>query len=306
MSPRVVIGAPLYGGGADLPVALDSLLGQSHRDLAIVAVDDGSGDGAEAILAERAANDDRLSWRRNPERIGMAANWRLAFEAATARHPEAEYFAWASDHDVWEPGWLETLVAELDAHPEAVLAYPAEPRDRRGGRGRAGAVALRHARGGRAGPSPAPRGVGDEGGRHGLRPAPGRALRRAGVFPDALWPDRLLLAELSAQGTFRQVPQVLWSRRFAPPAGRAAAARQRHALFAGPAPLAARLPWWLGHVVELVRRARDGDRSELRRRLAFAARYAALVPAVELCGRCCGRASGRGEPSWPGSLGASS
>ena len=38
--------------------------------------------------------------------------------------PSVPYFAWVSDHDLWQPGWLESLAAELDAHPDALLAYP--------------------------------------------------------------------------------------------------------------------------------------------------------------------------------------
>ena len=52
------------------------------------------------------------------------SNWRHCYRATRERHPRARYFAWASDHDVWEPLWAARLAAELDAHPEAVLAYP--------------------------------------------------------------------------------------------------------------------------------------------------------------------------------------
>jgi hypothetical protein len=76
---------------------------------------------------------------------------------------------------------------------------------------------------------------------------------------------------------------VLWRRRFAPSESvRSAAARQRRALYAGPPPLAARLPWWLGHVLALVRRALAGPAAERSARLGFAGRYLATVPPYEL------------------------
>jgi hypothetical protein len=37
-----------------------------------------------------------------------------AFELAGERFPSAEYFAWASDHDLWADRWLEALVERLD------------------------------------------------------------------------------------------------------------------------------------------------------------------------------------------------
>jgi len=108
-------------------------------------------------------------------------------------------------------------------------------------------------------------------------------LRHAGVFRPVLWPDRLLLVELTSEGPFHQVPEVLWRRRFAPSESvRSAAARQRRALYAGPPPLAARLPWWLAHVLALVRRALAGPTSERAARLGFAGRYLVLVPPFEL------------------------
>ena len=282
MSPRVVIGAPLYGRAEYLPEALDSLLGQSFPDFAVVALDDASPDSTPEVLADYGGRDPRLSWRRHSRRVGMAANWRMAYEEAVARHPEAEYFAWASDHDLWDPRWLEALVAELDRHPDAVLAYPhgavvdAGGRTVRGPRpfetrgvGNAGARLLRAAWGMRAGDMV-----------YGLfRVGP---LRRAGVFRPVLWPDRLLLVELTADGPFHQVPELLWWRRFAPEVRvRSAAARQRRALYAGRTPLVARLPWWLGHVVALVRKALAGPASERLAGLAFAGRYLAVVTLAE-------------------------
>jgi glycosyltransferase involved in cell wall biosynthesis len=282
MSPRVVIGAPLYGRAEYLPGALDSLLGQSFADFAILALDDASPDATSEVLADYGGRDPRLWWDRHARRIGMAANWRAVYEVAVARHPEAEYFAWASDHDLWDPRWLEALVAELDGHPGAVLAYPhgavvdAAGRTVRGPRSfETRAVTDRRARltraawGMRAGDMV-----------YGLfRVGP---VSRAGVFRPVLWPDRLLLVELTAEGPFHQVPELLWWRRFAPDTRvRSAASRQRQALYAGRAPLVARLPWWLGHVVALVRKALAGPASARTGGLAFAGRYLAVVTLAE-------------------------
>src|SRR5207248_672007 len=87
-------------------------------------VDDCSTDATADICARYAALDPRVSLARNDRQLGLVRNWRRAFELAGERHPSARYFAWASDHDVWGPRWLERLAAELDAHEEAVLAYP--------------------------------------------------------------------------------------------------------------------------------------------------------------------------------------
>ena len=283
MSPRVVIGTPLYGRAEYLPGALDSLLGQSFVDFAVVALDDASPDRTSEVLAKYGRRDPRLWWHRHSRRVGMAANWRMAYELAVRRHPEAEYFAWASDHDLWDPCWLEALVAELDRHPEAVLAYP------RGavvdGEGRTVRDPWSFETRGRAEPAARLRAAawGMRAGDmvYGLFRVP--PLRRAGIFRPVLWPDRLLLVELTAEGSFHQVPELLWWRRFAPEVRvRSAARRQRRSLYAGRTPLVARLPWWLGHVLALVRKALAGPAEGRRARLVFAGRYLGVVATFEL------------------------
>ena len=71
-----------------------------------------------------AAADPRVTVLVNERRLGMLGNTRRALTLPHALHPGAQYTALASDHDVWEPGWLASLVAALDAAPDAVLAYP--------------------------------------------------------------------------------------------------------------------------------------------------------------------------------------
>ena len=103
---RVVIGVPLYNHADDLPETLESLLIQSYRGFRLVCVDDQSTDATGDIVQRYAAQDARIVYTRNPARLGMIDNWRRAFELALADTPNAEYFAWASDHDIWHPaGW---------------------------------------------------------------------------------------------------------------------------------------------------------------------------------------------------------
>lgn len=249
-SPRVVIGAPLYNHAADLPETIESLLTQSYREFTLVCVDDQSSDATGEIVESYAARDSRIVYVRNAARLGMIDNWRLAFNLALEQSPDAAYFAWASDHDVWHPRWLRVLVDVLDRHPEVVLAYPRNRRigpegaviDKRPWQfDTAGVEALRV----RFRRTMSDMSAGNM--IYGL----GRsdAIRRAGVFRRVLVPDRLLLMELSLEGQFRQVPEVLWFRRkhgqfFS-------LQRQRHAFFPNGRPLYAYVPWWISHASAL-------------------------------------------------------
>ena len=51
---------PVYNVEKYLPQCLDSLIGQTYRDLEIICVNDGSTDGSLAILEQYAAKDDRI------------------------------------------------------------------------------------------------------------------------------------------------------------------------------------------------------------------------------------------------------
>ena len=87
-------------------------------------LDDASSDETETIAREYVARDPRVKYFRHDQRRAMIATWREVAELAARECPSAVYFAWVSDHDQWDPRWLETLSRELDSDPGLVLAYP--------------------------------------------------------------------------------------------------------------------------------------------------------------------------------------
>ncbi len=244
--PRVIIGAPLFNHEKDFPQAIESILAQTFRDFALVLVDDCSTDATPGIAREYEALDNRVRYVRNTQRLGMVDNTRRSFELAREMHPDAEYFAFASDHDLWHPRWLQQLVDALDAHPDVVLAYPLNRRI-----GAAGEVLARKPW--------AFDTFGVQGGWARLRlnilkMSAGNMLyglyrigdlAAVGVYRRVLVPDRLLLTELAIRGQFKQVPQVLWFRRWY---GRIFSLdRQRKNFFPGRRPLYMYAPWWVSH-----------------------------------------------------------
>lgn len=294
--PSVVFGVPAYNQGPYLEQAVMSLLAQSRADLAVVIVDDGSTDATPEISARLAAADDRVAYARNESRLGLLGNWRRVYALARELYPDAPYFAWGSDHDLWEPAWVERLVAALDAHPQAVHAYGLTVRIRADGK-------PLHRRG--------PRRTLDTGGLdHRLRrfaaatvatPAGSAvyglfradALARAGVYRDVVAPDRLLFAELALHGRSILVPEPLWRRRFKKQVSND---RQLRAFFPDARPPAfMRLPCWLQHSCVLALRLHAGAESRpdvsAPAGLAFGILYAVLTPVRR--GRMAGRRARR-------------
>lgn len=248
--PRVVIGAILYNHAAEFREALESILAQTFEDFAIVLVDDQSSDETPAIAREYAALDPRVTYVANTERRGMVGNSVHAFELARQMYPQAEYFAWASDHDLWHPRWLQQLVEALDANADVVLAYPLNRRI-----GSRGEILARKPWSfdtfGITDPwtrvTKSIRGMSAGNMVYGLYRAD--VLARAGVYRHILVPDRLLMTELAIYGQFKQVPQVLWFRRWY---GRIfSLGRQRANFFPGRRPLYMYAPWWVSHGVSL-------------------------------------------------------
>jgi glycosyltransferase involved in cell wall biosynthesis len=214
-SARVVLGMTLYNNAAHLSHAIESLLGQTHDDFVLLLLDDASADTTPAVAQRYAQQDPRVRYVRHAERQAMIATWREVAERAIAEYPGAEYFAWVSDHDWWHPRWLERLMAELDADPSAVAAYPIVRRvSPEGAEVDKGARRFDMSA---CGDLPSRwklfchEGIGAGDMVYGLMRI--AALRQAGIFRPVLRPDRLLIAELTLRGRVRQVGEVLWYRR---------------------------------------------------------------------------------------------
>lgn len=92
--PKVSVIVPVYNVEKYLGGCLDSLLGQTLKDLEIICVNDGSTDGSAAILAEYAVNDSRIKviTQRN---AGLSAARNVGMDVAAG---EYIYFI---DSDDW-------------------------------------------------------------------------------------------------------------------------------------------------------------------------------------------------------------
>ena len=303
--PKVGIGMTVYNGEKYIEEALQSILDQTYTDFALLIVDDASTDGSKEIIERYAARDERIIYHRNEVRQGMVGAWRRAFELVSQRFPSAGYFAWASDHDVWDNRWLATMVKELDEDPDVVLAYPHTQVISRDGEF-LNAKTPRFATAGIKDPAERFRytcshlvGAGNM--VYGLFRA--EALRKAGIFRYMLLPDRFLMMELSLYGEFKQVPLSLWYRR---KTNEASIKRQRVTLFPeGKTPMYVLLPWWsvfgltfMGNYLFNKKHADNGIGKASALSLSLHLMYSqALKDARKKCGSILNRVRKRGKKS---------
>jgi glycosyltransferase involved in cell wall biosynthesis len=122
MAPPLVSAVTIVRDGERfLGEAIDSVLGQTYRNLELVVVDDGSTDHS-AEIAERFARDapDRVRLVRHADggSHGMSAARTLGVRAA-----HGELIGFLDADDVWLPDKIAEQVAVLDAHPAAGMVY---------------------------------------------------------------------------------------------------------------------------------------------------------------------------------------
>jgi glycosyltransferase involved in cell wall biosynthesis len=117
-SPRVSVVMPTWGHEAFVRRALDSLAAQTLEDWELIVVDDASPDATWRIVEEGAVRDDRFRLVRLGHNLGLGAALNHGLDAA-----RAPLVAYLPSDDVLHAEHLETLVALLDATPDAVAAY---------------------------------------------------------------------------------------------------------------------------------------------------------------------------------------
>jgi glycosyltransferase involved in cell wall biosynthesis len=101
--------------------AIESVLAQTHTNLELLLVDDGSTDGSTQVslrYAERFPEKVRYLEHAGHENRGAAASRNLGIGEA-----RGEYIALLDSDDVWLHNKLEEQVEILDAHPEAGMVY---------------------------------------------------------------------------------------------------------------------------------------------------------------------------------------
>ncbi len=117
--PRVSIGLPVFNGEEYLEECLPTILSQSFEDFELIISDNASSDRTEEICRSFAELDGRISYERQVENCGAAANFNRVFERS-----QGQYFKWMAHDDLLGPTWLERCVDRLaDGGSGVSVAY---------------------------------------------------------------------------------------------------------------------------------------------------------------------------------------
>lgn len=118
MSDEVLVSVvmPVYNAGRTLAESVRSVLGQSHRNLELLIVDDGSTDDSARVAKGFGGMDGRVRYIAGG-RKGVVSARNLATAAATGR-----MIAFCDSDDVWLPRKLELQLAFMEGHNCAISA----------------------------------------------------------------------------------------------------------------------------------------------------------------------------------------
>jgi glycosyltransferase involved in cell wall biosynthesis len=105
---------PTYNRALECKVAVESVLSQTHDNVEIIVVDDGSTDNTKEVIGSL---DERVRyiWKAN---AGVSAARNTGLEAATG-----EYIAFLDSDDAWLPWKLEAQLSVLLSFPNAGMVW---------------------------------------------------------------------------------------------------------------------------------------------------------------------------------------
>jgi glycosyltransferase involved in cell wall biosynthesis len=108
----VTVIIPMFNGEATLQATLESVSKQTHKNLEVLIVNDGSTDGSPGIARRFCQNDHRFTLI-NQKNGGVASARNLGIERA-----RADYIAVIDADDLWHPQYIEKLLRALIAGGE--------------------------------------------------------------------------------------------------------------------------------------------------------------------------------------------
>lgn len=109
-APKVSVVMPVHNAAAFLRDSVASVQAQTMPDWELIAVDDGSDDGSDILLAELAAKDGRIKPQKSAGQQGAGAARNRGMDAARGR-----FVAFLDADDLWHPEKLQRQLAAMGA-----------------------------------------------------------------------------------------------------------------------------------------------------------------------------------------------
>lgn len=113
----VHIGMPVFNGEENIENALYSLLNQTYNNIRVLISDNASTDDTRHICERICAEDERVSYVRQPVNLGPTANFNAVLDLA-----QGDYFMWLGHDDWLSERFIEVCVETLEKSPDVSIA----------------------------------------------------------------------------------------------------------------------------------------------------------------------------------------
>lgn len=119
MQDLLSIGLPVYNEENFISETLNSILSQTYTNFELIISDNNSTDSTKKIIEKFEKKDKRINFIKNKDNIGMINNFNLVFKKS-----KGKYFMWAGAHDILNQNYVKFLIEELEKNSNRVtLAF---------------------------------------------------------------------------------------------------------------------------------------------------------------------------------------
>jgi len=109
------------GGHGHIDQTLQTIFNQTYYDFKLVIYDDCSPQDPSKEILSLIASEPRASFIRGSKRLGSSKASQYLLSLAPS---DTDYFAWISDHDLYQKDWLLKLIKALNTNHSAAVSYP--------------------------------------------------------------------------------------------------------------------------------------------------------------------------------------
>lgn len=117
--PLVSVGIPVYNGAETITQTIDNILNQDYINLEVIICDNASTDKTWDILCAFSKSDSRIRIMRNDYNRGSIFNFNRVFQESRGK-----YFMWAAHDDMHMTKFVSSCVKALESDSQAVLCAP--------------------------------------------------------------------------------------------------------------------------------------------------------------------------------------
>jgi hypothetical protein len=118
MPPRITVAIPLHGSARWVDNVVHNVRALPPMVTEILISDRTCVDDAAERIRTRLSDDSRVTVRAAADGLDFFAHYSCLLEEA-----DGDLFMWMPHDDIFDPQWVPTLAAALEAHPQAWLAF---------------------------------------------------------------------------------------------------------------------------------------------------------------------------------------